>query len=209
VRTQVGGILGGELVHDARAVHFDGARRNAEIAPGFPIGSAARDLLQHFALTRGQPLVAGKYPRQRAAFVVVLLPGVDGVADARCDFGGIERLFDEILCAAAHGVDCGRYVVAAGHDQNRCWITRRVEPLQHVEARATWQVGIDHDAVRRARARGAQEGFAFDEIDDVETFAVQSHRQRGVDQRIVVDDKDFAHQRAIGLDVPEAKRFAC
>jgi hypothetical protein len=51
--------------------------------------------------------------------------------------------------------------------------------------------------------------FAFDEIDDVETFAVQSHRQRGVDQRIVVDDKDFAHQRAIGLDVPEAKRFAC
>ena len=86
---------------------------------------------------------------------------------------------------------------------------RRVEPLQHVNARATGQVGIDDDTARRARARGAQKGFAFDEIDDAETFAVQSRRQRGVDQRIVVDDEDFAHQRAIDLDVPEARRFAC
>ena len=53
----------------------------------------------------------------------------------------IERLFDEILRTIAYRIDRGRNVVAAQHDQHRRRIMRRVEPLQHVNARATGQVG--------------------------------------------------------------------
>ncbi len=89
---QVGGIFGRELIHDARAVNFDGARRNAEIAPGFLVGSAACDLHQDLALACGEPLVAGKYPRQQAVIAVILPPGFDSRADADGYRRRIERL---------------------------------------------------------------------------------------------------------------------
>ena len=49
---QIGGVLGAELVHDAGAVHLDGARADAERAAGLLVGSAGDDAGQHLALAR-------------------------------------------------------------------------------------------------------------------------------------------------------------
>ena len=51
---QVGGILGAELVHDAGAMHLDGARADAERAAGLLVGGPGDDPGQHLALARGQ-----------------------------------------------------------------------------------------------------------------------------------------------------------
>src|ERR1700730_2172066 len=57
---EVGRVLGGELLHDARAVHLDGARADAEVRARLLVGGAGRDFAQHLALARGQTLAAGK-----------------------------------------------------------------------------------------------------------------------------------------------------
>ena len=40
---QIGGVLGAELVHDAGAMHLDGARADPELAAGLLVGSAGGD----------------------------------------------------------------------------------------------------------------------------------------------------------------------
>src|SRR5206468_12447829 len=57
---QIGGVLGAELLHDARAVHLDGARADAEVPAGPLVGGAGHDLRQHILLARGERLAARK-----------------------------------------------------------------------------------------------------------------------------------------------------
>src|SRR5947209_4790130 len=57
---EVGGVLGAQLLHDARAVHLDGARADAEDAARFLVGGAGRDLRQDLAFARGEELAPGK-----------------------------------------------------------------------------------------------------------------------------------------------------
>lgn len=51
---QVGGVASSEFFHDAGAVDFDGAGRDAELATGFLVGLAIGDELQHLAFARGE-----------------------------------------------------------------------------------------------------------------------------------------------------------
>jgi hypothetical protein len=51
---EVAGVLGPELFHDAGAMHFDRARADPELAAGFLVGRARRDLREHLAFARGQ-----------------------------------------------------------------------------------------------------------------------------------------------------------
>ena len=50
---QIGGVAGAKLLHDAGAMHLDGARADTERAPGFLVGSPMGDLGQHVLLARG------------------------------------------------------------------------------------------------------------------------------------------------------------
>ena len=46
---QIGRVPGAELLHDVGAVIFDRARADSELAPGFLVGGARGELLQHLA----------------------------------------------------------------------------------------------------------------------------------------------------------------
>ena len=57
---EIGGIAGADFLHDARAMHLDGARADAEPAAGLFVRGTSRDLSQHFAFPRRQQCLAGK-----------------------------------------------------------------------------------------------------------------------------------------------------
>src|SRR5262249_40368353 len=60
---EVGGIFRAELLHDVGAMVFDSARADTQMPPGFLVGSAGCELLQHLALPAGQWLAAGEMQR--------------------------------------------------------------------------------------------------------------------------------------------------
>ena len=67
---EVGGVLGAEFFHDARAMHLDGARRDAEFAPGLLVRRAGGDLARarrararSAGRGRGTPWTARRRPR--------------------------------------------------------------------------------------------------------------------------------------------------
>src|SRR5438552_11288349 len=61
---QIGRVLCAELLHDARAMHLNGARRNAELAAGLLVRGSTRDPGEHVSLARGELAVAGEGARQ-------------------------------------------------------------------------------------------------------------------------------------------------
>jgi hypothetical protein len=77
---EIGGILGAELIHDARPMHLDRARADAEFEARFLVGSALRDPPQH---------IVGKAARQQVILTIAVLPGADDLAHAGHDPGGI------------------------------------------------------------------------------------------------------------------------
>src|SRR6185312_4062474 len=64
---EIGGVPGAELLHDSRAMDFDSARADAELASGLLVGEALCDALQHFVFARRKLSVAGELAPQRIA----------------------------------------------------------------------------------------------------------------------------------------------
>src|SRR5581483_9283907 len=98
---EIGGVFSADLFHDAGAMHFDGTRANAELAPGLFVRSASRDLTQDLALARSKALVAGKLARQNIAESFFSAPhaGLHCFSYAQEDVEGIEGFFDQIVGA--------------------------------------------------------------------------------------------------------------
>src|SRR5215212_6101882 len=96
---QIGGILRAELLHDARAMHLDGARADAELTARLFVGRAGGDLTKHIALARGEQIVALEVFWQRLRAIDLpgaARPSLDRLTHARHHRRGIERLLKKI-----------------------------------------------------------------------------------------------------------------
>src|SRR3954454_23588105 len=103
---QIGGILRAEFLHDARAMHLNGARADAEFTARLLVGRAGGDLAEYIALARGEQIVSLESFWQRLR--AIELPGparpcFDRLTYSRDHGRGIERLLEKIERA---GLDC-------------------------------------------------------------------------------------------------------
>src|SRR5262245_49037165 len=145
---EIGGVLGPELLHDASAMHLDGARTDAEMAARLLAGGSRHDLCQHVLLAWSQRLAARKMIAEGLRCIGIGLSaalGLDRLAHAGHDFGGAKRLFDEVERAVSDRVDRHRDVALAGHDQDRRWIVLGVELLEDIEPGAARNMHVEND----------------------------------------------------------------
>src|SRR3977135_215339 len=105
---EIGGIARAELLHDVGTVIFDGARADPEVASGFLVGRARRELLQHLAFAPRQGFTPGKMERCDAGCGILCPPpriGPDCLLQPGNDFAAPERLFDEVQRAVFDRAD--------------------------------------------------------------------------------------------------------
>ena len=99
-------LRGAEFFHDARAVHFDGAWRNAQFKPSFLVGLPVGDELQNFAFTRRELSKTTHFDRTPSP-----MHGAEmNVSPQAIPYGieemiGIDRLLQHVGCAHLHGSD--------------------------------------------------------------------------------------------------------
>src|SRR5882762_1837502 len=124
---EIGGILGTELFHDARAVHFDCARADTEFATRLLVGGPGGDLAEHIALARGEKIVPGKCLRYAFATLGAPRPGLDGLAHPRHHGTGVEWLLDEIKRAVLDRLHRHRNIANARYDEDRRRVLLRVQ----------------------------------------------------------------------------------
>lgn len=155
---QVGHAARLQILHDARAVHLDRARTDAEFLGDLAIVLAVGDALEHLEFARGQ----SRQPRGDL-LAVARLRHAALVAGER-DRHGVEqlvfvdRLFEEVDRAVAQGAACGRHVAVAGnHDHGQAGVALLEPPLQG-QAVDPRQPHVDQ------RAGGAQQRIELQEV---------------------------------------------
>ena len=192
---EIGRIPGAELLHDVGAMILDGARADSEMAPGFLVGRARGELLQHLAFAPRQRFPSRKMQRRGFRRGVLCLPAcicADRFIEPGHDFAAAERLFDEVQRAILDRADRHGDVALAGDHEDRRRIVLAVKLLQDIEAGFAGNMHIEQDAGRSPGARDRQQRRAVRKADHLIAARRQHHRQGVANGGIVVDDEDLA-----------------
>ena len=194
------------LRHDVRAVVLGRSRADTETSGNHLVHVALDKQRQDFALARCQSF--------KARLSLTALGGLlrNRVATRECLIENlkqsfwIDRLFDKMHGAGAHGIDGHRHTALAGHDDERGLYLSACQLLLQLKSAHSRQADIHHRANRCCVFQRGKKVLRRRECPRAQAACFQEHRQGIADRRIVVDDVDGGIMFHIGPALLRAGR---
>jgi len=122
------------FLHDCSAMVLHSALADAEFRGDVLIGMAGEDQFHDLARSRSEARDAVRRSLPPGEQLVRIPRLFESSLDAGDQFGGADRLLDEVRSARLHGLNCHRHVGIAGDHDGRQTMARIMEPLQQFEA---------------------------------------------------------------------------
>src|SRR5688572_630616 len=183
---QLSEIARAELFHDARLVHLDRARTDAERGADLLGVQALRGELEHLALARGERGELGGVAGAREARVLAREGGLDRGPELRVVEGLLEEV-DRI------GLECGArrgHVAVRGDDDEGQHRAARAQLGLQLEAALSRQAQVGRHAAGPLGAPGGEEGLGVREQRGAVSGESEHERERVAHAGVVVDHVD-------------------
>src|SRR5688572_8729032 len=183
---QLGQVARAELFHDARLVHLDRTRTDAERGADFLRVQALRGELEHLALARGERAELDGVAGAREARVLARERGLDRGPQVRV----VEGLLEEVdRIGLERGARRG-HVAVPGDDDERQRRAARAQLGLQLEAALSRQAQVGHHAAGPLAPPGGEEGLGVREERGAVSGEAEHERERVAHAGVVVDDVD-------------------